>query len=87
MVSAGEDAGAFGFGSAGPGLLEVVDRRELVVVSAEEELGLGAVGEEAVSMASTGGVDRQAERDEAADARVSAAGVQAYVRAEGKAGE
>jgi hypothetical protein len=57
------------------------------VVAGDEELGLGAGGQEAVGVVAAGGADGQAETDEAGDAWVSAGGAQADVRAEGEAGE
>ena len=60
---------------------------ELVLRAADEELGLDAFGEEAVGVVASGSADGETETDEALDADVSAAGAEAYVRSEGKAGE
>ncbi len=57
------------------------------MVAGDEELGLGAGGEEAVGVVASGGADGQAEADQAGDARVAAGGAQADVRAEGEARE
>lgn len=63
-------------------------RAELVVVSADEELGGGAAGgEEVVGVVAVVGVDGEAQTDEAFDAGVAAAGAQADVGAEGKTRE
>ena len=59
----------------------------LVVISADEEFGLSAVGQELVGVVAAFGVYGEAEADESFDAGVSAGGAQANVGAEGEAGE
>ena len=75
----------------GRGLLEDFGEQgggaELVFVAGEKELGGGAVGEEVVAVVAAGGADGETETDEAGDAFVSATGAEAYVGAEGEAGE
>ncbi len=62
-------------------------RAELVVVAGDEELGLGAGGEEVVAVVAARCSDREAKADQPGDAGIAAAGAQTDVRAEGEAGE
>jgi len=60
---------------------------KLVLVAADEELWLWAMAEKGVVVAAAFSVDGKTEGDEADDARVAAAGVEANVRAERESGE
>jgi hypothetical protein len=57
------------------------------VVAGEEELRLGAGGQELVTVASASGGDGKAEANEAGDAKIPPAGAQSHVGAEREAGE
>ena len=57
------------------------------MVAADEELGRGALREEAVGVVSPGGVDRQTQCDQPSNARIATAGAQANLCAEGESGE
>jgi hypothetical protein len=59
----------------------------LVVVAADEELGLGAFGQKLIRVVSALRVDGNAEADETLHSGISTAGAQADVGAEGEAGE
>ncbi len=87
VVGAWDGDGLFGWGRGGEDAGEGFGRGEFVVLAGEEELGLGAGGQELVGVAATGGGDGKAESDEAGDAWVASAGAKADVGAEGKAGE
>jgi len=60
-------------------LIKGLLRAELVVVAAEEELGLGAGGQEAVGVVAAGCAHGKAEGDEAGDTGISAGGAEADV--------
>jgi hypothetical protein len=62
-------------------------RAVFVVIAADEELGLGALWEEAVGIVASACANRKAKTDEAFHAGVSAAGAQSDVGTEGEAGE
>ncbi len=62
-------------------------RAKFVFCSADKELGLCAVGEEAVAVLPPAGAHREPQRCHALDALVATAGFQANERTEGKAGE
>jgi hypothetical protein len=59
----------------------------LVVITADEELRLRALGKEAVGVVTACGADGDTETDEAFDAWISAAGAESYIGAEGEASE
>ncbi len=87
MVGAGDHDALAGRRGAFQDFVERFLWAELVVVAAEEELGLGAAWEEAVGVVAAGGADGQAQGDEASDAGIAAGGAEADVGAEGEAGE
>jgi len=87
VLGTGDDSGAFGFGNLGPDSLELLDGRELVVVAAQEELGLGTLREKTIGIVAARRGDGKAESDEPTDARVSAAGMEANMGAKGESGK
>ena len=86
VVGAGNEEQLGGFGSRGGHLAELVSGGELVAVAAEQQLGHGALGEEAVMVISAFSMGGQAEGCEGADARVRATGGEAHGCAKGEAG-
>src|SRR6185437_4973913 len=67
---------------------ERAPRAELIVIAGDEELGYGAAGgQEVVTVVAARGADGQAEPNEPAHARISAAGAQADVGTKGESGE
>ena len=87
VLGVGDDDGVPGLGGGGEEGGEDFGGAELILCAGDEELGLGAGGEEVVAVVAAGGADGEAESDEAGDAGVSAAGAEGYVGAEGEAGE
>jgi len=86
VVCAGENDGGGGWRSGGDGEGEKVGGTVFIVVAAEEELGLRAVGETTQVIVAAGGADGEAEGDESVDARVWAAGGEGHDGSEGEAG-
>ena len=90
MIGAGDKEQPFGFGSGGGDLRELSGRRKLVVVSTEEKLGDGAVGEAGVAIVLAIGVSRKAQCDEGADvgagAGAAATGAQGHGGAKAESG-
>ena len=67
VIGAGKEHQSFGFGGGGGHLRQLCGGRELVVVSAEKELGNGAVVQGRIAVVVAVGLGGQAERDESAD--------------------
>ena len=88
MVGSGDPDEAFGFGGDDEIAFEDSTGGELIVVSGEEELGdRTAMAEEGVTVVPAGGLDGEADADEAGDAGVAAGGAEADVGAEAEACE
>lgn len=67
VIGAGEEHQTFGIGGGRGHLLQLSGRGELVAVSAEKELGNGAVLQGRIAVVMTVGLSGQAEGDESAD--------------------
>ena len=87
VVRAGDPHQSLRLGRALEDCGQQIARGKLVVVAADEELGRGALREEAVGVVSPGGVDRQTQRDQPSNARIAAADAQANLCAEGESRE
>lgn len=87
VLGAGDHDALEGCGGGGENGVEDILWAELVVVSGDEELGLGAGREEGVGVVASGSADGEAEADEGGDAGVAATGSHGYVGSEGEASE
>lgn len=77
----------FGITRAGDGGFDLRARAVQVAGAADEELGLGAIAEEAEIVVAAFGVDGQAESDKAGNARIATANLEADPGAEGESGK
>jgi hypothetical protein len=87
VVGAGNPDQLFGLAGEGDCGLDVGNGAVLISRAADEELGLGAIAQEAEVVVAAFGVDGKPESDEARNARIAAADLEADPGAEGESGE